>query len=476
MGNPVFPSAVISFFGDNMTDIYVRLSYDPTGRNPDNLIGSEPHDLKSINGFPYKIVTMLNGGFYTRSLRVYDEDYTKLIFGTDYIVTYRYANVSERLGLEVCSDVVFLNPDRTGRVYLSAQMVGGDTAFSLTSIVDYVDWYNQQPDGYIPRNYDYNGNEPVWKPGELDKERWALDTYQPFNNEIYAMSRAVQGATGPYEQDFRDQVTEDYNKFLELFNDRLDRHIEDKDNPHVDLKAFVGLGLVENYALATLQDARIGLANNLFLTPLLSYEVVDQFAMMPLDQHIADRNNPHKTTPLTLDAPIKSLVDSVANNKYLRDETVADASQFTDGVSYYAYSDYYAFARNHIPAGNFAAGGANGYVLPQRMGRGSPRDDTILRSDGYWVSWGALTVERGSPPTPQVLIIAGPGGSGQFASQADAHNAAISNPWAYTAPEGSMIFYKNQMNLTWGRGNGASTGYYVVVNASYKSPAGWIPL
>lgn len=453
-----------------MSNVKVRLTYDPTGRNPDNLIGSEVHDLKTINGFPYKIVTMEHGGFYTQSLRVYDASYKKLTPGTDYIVTYRYANISQRLGLNICSDVVFLNPNRIGNVFLTAQMVGGDIAFSLTTVDDYVDWFNQQPVGYVPRDDDYNGNEPLWKPGELDKERWKLDTFEPFNNEIYAMSRAIAGATGPYEQEFRDKVKADYDAFLDLFNDRLQRHIDDKANPHVDTKADVGLNLVENYLLATEAGARTGTANDHYLSPLLSWATVDQLALMPLNAHVGNRSNPHQTTPEKINAPKKPVVDAAAAGKYLRNETVANTNYFTDGTNDYTYSEYYALARRNIPAGNFLFGGANGYVDPRRIGRGSPSANTALNGDGNWVTWDSIIIQHGAPPSPQIFPV------GSWPSAAAGHQFVVSQPWAFSAPVGSIAFYRVSTRYHWGAGNGSFYNSFPIVFGSYKSASGWIQL
>lgn len=454
-----------------MANIYVRLSYDPSGRDPDNLISGEPHDLQSISGFPFKIVTMVNGGFYSRSLRVYNADYEKLSPGIDYIYTYRFANLSDKLGLEVAADIVFLDPARTGKIYLSAQMVGGDLAFSLTAVEDYISWFSQQPVGYIPREMDYAGNEPIWKPGELDKERWKLDTFQPFNNEIYQMGRAIQGQTGPYEQDFRENVTKDYNDFLDLFTDRLERHIRDEANPHEDVKGDVGLNLVENYVLATEQSARAGMANNEYLSPLLSWATVDQFALIPLNKHIADETNPHRTTPEKIDSPIKTVVDATAATKYFRNEQVADTDYFSNGVDSYAYNEYFKLARRDIPADNFVSGGANGYLDPRRLGRGTPAANTALNGDGQWVTWDSIIIQQGAPPSPTIYSA----GSG-WGSPSSAHYWLTRQPWAFSAPTGSVCFYRVPTVYTWGYGNGGASGQINVIHGSYKTATGWIQM
>lgn len=454
-----------------MANVKVKLVYDPTGRDTNNLISSEPHTLTAVNGFPYKIITLEHGGFYTKSLRVYDADYNKLVPGTDYIFTYHHPILSARLGLDICSAIVFLNKTRTGTVYTSAQMVGGDEAFSLTVIDDYVNWYKQQVANYVPRENDYNGDEPQWSPGELEKERWKLDTFEPFNNEIYQLSRATTGAVGTFEQDYRDQVTADYDAFLDTFTTRLDDHINNKLNPHQDTKADVGLDLVQNYAVATDAQARQGTLNTLYLTPLLSWSVVDQFALQPLNSHIGNTSNPHRTTPATINAPTKAVVDAAAAKKYLRNATVVNANYFSNGTLKYTYSEYYNLARTKIPAGNFVAGGANGYIAPQRLGRGTANVNTVLRGDGQWVTWDAIIVERGAPASPQIHLI-----SGNFASAAAGHQAAMADPWTWTAGVGSMVFYTATYQLRWGAGNGGYTNTVNTLYGSFRTATGWVQI
>lgn len=459
-----------------MSNIYVRLPYDPTGKNPDNLIGSEPHDLKAINGFPYKIITMNNGGFYAKSVRVYDANYNRMTLNVDYIMTYQYVRASAAVGMIICSDIVFINEDLTDTVYVTAQMVGSDVAYSLTAKQDYIDWFNQQPAGYTPTEYDYAGNEPVWLPGELEAARWELDTFQPFNNEIYEFGRATRGDTDNYEQEFRDKVDAEYQRFLDLFTNKLTVHIDNKNNPHEDDKAQLGLDQVENYPLATIEEAQLGASNELYLTPLRSWESVNLNALQPLMDHINDETNVHRLTPQQIDAPVKTTVQQVLDSKYSRHETVSDTSNLRDGANNYTYAGFLNYARKDIPAGNFIKDGPAGFVPPLRLGRGVPNERTALRGDGQWVSWDSILSVNGGKASPQILTISGPGSAGQFANQDAGHNMAVSQTWAYTAPVGSMVFYKSDYFIWWGVGNGVIYNGYTQVNASYKSAAGWIKM
>lgn len=455
-----------------MADIYVKYPYDPTGKNPDNLVSGELHTLAPVSGFPYKIITMNNGGFFARSVRVYDANYNRLTESVDYILTYRYAHSSQMLGLEVCNDIVFLDKTRVGSVYVSAQMVGGDIAFSLTGIPDYVAWYRTQPTGYVPRMFDFNGNQPEWGPGELDKERWRLDTYQPFNNEIYEIARAAEGGRGVGEDDFRQKVRDRYNDFLTKFNNRLQTHVDNKQNPHVTTKTLIKLGAVENYRLATITEARLGTLNNLYTTPALSWETVNQLALTPLNTHIANLANPHKTTPEKIDSPRKTVVDAEIALKYGDNDVVANANAFMNGTTPFTYLNYYNHVRTNIPATNFAAGGANGYLNPARMGRGTPTAKTVLRSgtEPRWVTLDSLIVEYQPKVSSGLLVTSFPAGT----TPSQAFSQAINLPWAFTASLGSIICYRLPTRHTWGAGNGTYVNSQNFVNVAYKSASGWI--
>jgi hypothetical protein len=73
-------------------------------------------------------------------------------------------------------------------------------------------------------------------------------------------------------------------------------HLADHNNPHVVTATQVGLGLVDNFATATGADAINNSIANKFMTPQRTYAAVMQFAGNDLLTHINDSNNPHDTT------------------------------------------------------------------------------------------------------------------------------------------------------------------------------------
>lgn len=451
-----------------MSDVILQLPIDRTGRNPNNLVGSEEHTLVAVAGFPYKIITMEHGGFYVKSLRVYDVNYNKLIANQDYIVTYVYKTASDDLGMEICGAIVFLDKTRTGKVYCSAQMVGGDLCYSFTVIEDYIAFWKTKPATYIPTWMDYAGNEPVWKPGELEKERWHLDTYQQFNNEIERLALTVEGGTGVEEDDYRNKVETDYLAFLAKFNDRLDRHIADKANPHVDTKAsvLIDLGRVANYPVATEAQAIAGTSNALYTTPYLTSKALDEWALKPLRAHIDNKANPHAVTVTQTEAVTKVQVANMLDSKYGINETVANTNNAFYNNRLYNYDQLFEDYRFNLLATNFTYGGAAGYIHPSRIGRGAPTAAKVLMSDGMWTDFNALTEIYITEASPTCIV---------FNSYQN-FGVATSTPEALAATTGSLLFYMYRYETRWGSGNGSSRIAWDNVQVCYKTAAGWIAM
>ncbi|EPF5050233.1 hypothetical protein ACSSTF_004826, partial [Escherichia coli] len=57
----------------------------------------------------------------------------------------------------------------------------------------------------------------------------------------------------------------------------LEKHINDKTNPHKVTKDQVGLEQVDNFKTASQSDAEVGTANNLFMTPLRVFQAISKW-------------------------------------------------------------------------------------------------------------------------------------------------------------------------------------------------------
>lgn len=132
----------------------------------------------------------------------------------------------------------------------------------------------------------------------------------------------------------------------------LSNHLNDKNNPHGVTKAQVGLSLVDNFDTADQAQAEAGTANNLFMTPLRVAQAITKQAGTALNNHIADKNNPHNTTKA-----------QVGLNQVENYRIATEAEAIAGGVNT-AYMTPYLVMRsittqltNYVPRSWVAAGG-----------------------------------------------------------------------------------------------------------------------
>lgn len=450
-----------------MNPTYVELPLDRSGRNPNNLMSGVAVTSTKIGSSQYRILTLEHGGFYENKLKVYDQKYNLLRMDKDYILTYFHPEVSNMFGLDIYSAIVIINPTVTDVVYPSAQMVGGDVAFSFTVKDDYSVFFNSKDSGYKPTTKDYYGVEPVYPPGTLAKLRWQLDTYQPFNNALDDIAKAISGATGTYEQDYRDKIVSEYDRIASLFNDRLQVHINDINNPHDDKRSHVGLDIVNNFQVATPAEAATD-RNDRYLTPSLSEQVINNKAGLPLQAHISDRTNVHKVTPKQVGAYTPDEIDAKLSPKYNLLEVVENSTLGLFGT----YKDYNTILkefRTNLPAGNFTTG----LISPNRLLRGTPSAKAVYNSNyPQWTTWESIATEYPSSTSGNVYF-ANVGTNNRSA----AHSFVVTTPPFSLAPNNSLVFYKIRETKTRVGANGGQTFDAVTTYASFKDSDGaWIAI
>lgn len=114
----------------------------------------------------------------------------------------------------------------------------------------------------------------------------------------------------------------------------INAHATRTDNPHSVTKAQVGLGSVENYLVATNTEAQAGVATNRYMTPATTKAAIDVLAPLALASHTGDKNNPHQTTAAQVGlgsvqnyalASVAEAVAGLSNAKYMTPYLVAQA-------------------------------------------------------------------------------------------------------------------------------------------------------
>lgn len=445
-----------------MANVIVQLPLDLTGSNPNNLVGSEEHLLVSISGFAYRIITMEHGGFYTKSLKVYDSKGVRLKANEDFIWTYRHAKLSERTGRAISSAIVFINPEVKGKVFVQAQMVGGNLAYSFTVIDDYVKFQKDNP--HAPFIDDYVGTEPIWAPGELENQRWALDKYQPFNNEMENIARAITRGSPTGESDYRTHVKKRYDAFMAKFNSDLQNHLDNKNDPHDVKPADVDLNIVGNYPVATAAEAADPNNNERYLTPALAHQFVKSGATDILDAHIKLRPaNPHATTAAQMIPPVdtKQAQTNKLNQYYGTNDVVDNILRMNWKSQWMDRNAFVADVRSNLPTSSFP----HGMLTSNQLTYGAGNIRTILRGDGTWTSIEQLQAEYGFAEVYRIIELDKRG------SIQEAMNI-LNTSYAYAAP-GAIAFFTVYTGLIQGQGNGSGTYFFDLQYAAAKTQAGW---
>jgi hypothetical protein len=126
----------------------------------------------------------------------------------------------------------------------------------------------------------------------------------------------------------------------------LDAHIADHSNPHQVNKDQVGLPNVQNYPVATTQEAQAGTATDRYMTPAAVKAAIEALGGSQFNSHIADTNNPHQTTKDQINlgnvanygvATVPEAQAGVSNVKYMTPSLVAAAILAQGGTDWAAH-------------------------------------------------------------------------------------------------------------------------------------------
>lgn len=101
-------------------------------------------------------------------------------------------------------------------------------------------------------------------------------------------------------------------------------HIDDQNNPHRVTAMQVGLGNVQNFGIATDEEALAAEIDTAYMTPRLVGLIIDG-KVGSYDQHVADKNNPHEVSASQIGlgnvqnygVATEADIDSEATDKYL---------------------------------------------------------------------------------------------------------------------------------------------------------------
>lgn len=453
-----------------MDTILHRYPVDLTGRSPDNQIVGEEHLLVDHDGINPRVFALHHGGFYTRGLIVYDDQYEELRPNVDYVATYVYEDASYRTGLEVCGVIVVTNPAVNNTVYVTAQIVGGDYAYNLDATETTVQYIADNP--FDPIQWaDMVGDPTNFPPGGISGEVWELDGFERLNTALFALRRAVVVGDQPYMDDLR-EYTEAERAAAKAANDAqaaaLNDHITDSDDPHEVTKAQIQLGLVADGPPATRAEALAGMPADRYLTPY-TFDAPLTTAEQQRDDHIDDVDNPHEVRAVQLSAYDKAQFDDLlAQRLPIQGQAVNTA--LLDGKSYF---QTYNEARANLPAENFTVGTFN----PARLGLNIPDGTKLLRGDGQWFPASSIFAQYRQDPS-KVLYIGYVGGDVGYNGQ-DGREGAPLNYIRQTFnnirqyPIGTIVLYRLKFYSRSLNEPDMSTKTTTFMYAAVRTSSGW---
>jgi phage-related tail fiber protein len=325
---------------------------DTTGLSPGNLVTSEVHTLTEINSAPYRILIPVFAPFYLDNFILTHTDtignVTTLIADVDYYHCLPYIGASRSTGKMLYGGLTINNSLIEGTLRATYQTVGGDWTADA---------------GYVRERlieYVYNPRLTLWdvvtdKPNQFPPTPHTQPSDTVFGQQalIEAIDRIATTIATPPAAPSNNPVS-------------ASLHPARTDNPHYVTKAQIGLGLVENRAIAT--DLEVS-----SLTPSDKYVTLSQVIAMNVSQtytaaqiglgnvdNTSDADKPVSTATATAIANARnsaiSIADADATNKAATAEASAISAAALDATAK-AYSAENSARAASTPISHIGTGG-----------------------------------------------------------------------------------------------------------------------
>lgn len=271
-----------------------RFPLDPTGVNTSNRVVDEPHTLvnRVIRAFAPSY-----GAYYTESLVIRDVASGLTLTPSQYKTVEMYEVPTGRYGKEICGVIMIIDAAVSNNVQITYQALGGEysnNSDAIISMINSLDLDNRpvnwpdligKPQGFEPAAHYHDI-------GDVYGFEYVVHAVERLRTAILAGDGASHDELRRYIDDWAALLTGGGNSNLT----ELRAHTSNVSNPHATTKSQVGLGSVENYAIATTAEAQAGIASNKYMTPALTAAAITKIAGDALTVHTSRVDNPHATT------------------------------------------------------------------------------------------------------------------------------------------------------------------------------------
>lgn len=258
-----------------MTEVSYTYPFDPTGRKIENLVKNERHIVSPPDHLDYYFIVPFSGPFFEDGLKVVHYPSGKeLIKGKDYVLSYQFNSASKATAKPVYGAISIYNRDISGTLEIEYQSIGGKWIIDESKAAE------------LLSNVVNNPRITTWEQVVELPEKFPVIDHEWDLVDLVGASDLVDVL-----QDIKDSIANG-----ELDGGAAAAHALKTDNPHEVTKVQVGLGSVDNYPTASVEEGQAGESNVRFTTPLVVAEAIKVQVGEKVDDHIADKGNPHGVT------------------------------------------------------------------------------------------------------------------------------------------------------------------------------------
>lgn len=264
-----------------MSTVIPQYPFDPTGLATTNTV-TETQAIRSRGTFDHYFIIPRSAPFYAESvkLRLYPAGANVnnpvggelLVEGVHYNFGYHFAQASHTIGKAVYGAITLYDRNLAGQLRMEYQTLGGSWVLDEQGLVE------------LLANHTYNPRIATWEQVVELPHQFPVVNHDFTVDDFVGMDEVV------------DQLGAISTAIEQKNEGGMASHVESKDNPHEVTKSQVGLGLVDNFPTASPVEATDGVAHNRFMTPLRTKQLIDAVATAGLNAHIADKTNPHAVT------------------------------------------------------------------------------------------------------------------------------------------------------------------------------------
>lgn len=250
--------------------------FDPYASNALNFIKGERHVLQPDSGNGFHFFIPKAAPFFLKDIKVVHVQSGKVLDeGIDWQPGWAFELATRRTLMPVYGAISILDKTLNGTFEIEYRTIGGEYTLDQQTLLEYL------------MNVAYDPRVTTWE-SIVDKPLYFDPLEHAFNaKDLVGMEDTIAAL---------DRIRDAILQAAERIYPSLAVHLKDHDNPHDTTKDQVGLGLVENFPMATDAEAAAGTARNRYMSPATTAAMIAAISSESVAGHVANKNNPHGTT------------------------------------------------------------------------------------------------------------------------------------------------------------------------------------